>query len=152
MARGQGAGSLVAITAEGGPIFAVDGAGNIYKGEGCFGNLQPFARIRQVPACHTPTCMGSWNNGSGPGLAPDLSRGMRLHAVGDVLAVPQRRRPLADEARGIDPVSHRTRVQGENRAETSGVHVLGALLCSPFYLRGAGFSGSLRRQPWRVRP
>ena len=36
MARGQGAGSLVAITAEGGPIFAVDGAGNIYKGEGCF--------------------------------------------------------------------------------------------------------------------
>ncbi len=63
IARGQGAGSLVAITAEGGPIFAVDGAGNIYKGEGCFGNLEPFARVGQIPGEHAPTCIGSWNNG-----------------------------------------------------------------------------------------
>jgi hypothetical protein len=62
-ARGQGVGSLVAITAEIGPIFAVDAAGNIYKGEGCYGNLQPFARIGQIPGGHTPTCIGSWNNG-----------------------------------------------------------------------------------------
>jgi hypothetical protein len=58
-ARGQGVGSLAAITANGGPIFAVDAAGNIYKGS-C---NEPFARIGQIPAGHTPTCMGGWSNG-----------------------------------------------------------------------------------------
>jgi hypothetical protein len=62
-ARGQSAGSLVAIDANGGSIFAVDGAGSIYSGEGCFGNLRPFVRIGQLPAGSTPTCMGAWNNG-----------------------------------------------------------------------------------------
>lgn len=63
-ARGQGAGSLVALEAAGaGTIFAVDAAGSIYSGEGCFGNLKPFARIGQIPAGRTPTCMGAWSNG-----------------------------------------------------------------------------------------
>src|SRR5262245_66062141 len=62
-ARGQSAGNLVALDANGGPIFAVDAAGNIYSGEGCFGNLRPFVRIGQLPAGRTPTCMGSWYNG-----------------------------------------------------------------------------------------
>lgn len=62
-AHGQGAGSLVAITAAGGPVFAVDAAGGIYSGEGCFGNLRPFSRIGQLPAGATPTCISSWSNG-----------------------------------------------------------------------------------------
>ena len=61
-ARGQGAGSLVALTAEGGPIFAVDAAGRIYSAGSSGGNLQ-YARIGKIPAGHTPTCMGGWNNG-----------------------------------------------------------------------------------------
>jgi len=30
-------------------IFAVDGDGAIYAGEGCFGNLRPFAKVGQLP-------------------------------------------------------------------------------------------------------
>lgn len=62
-ARGQGANTLVALIGTG-PIFAVDGQGFIYSGEGCFGNLRPFSRVGQLPSgAATPTCMGDWSNG-----------------------------------------------------------------------------------------
>ncbi|HEV2104972.1 MAG TPA: hypothetical protein VGU27_04520 [Candidatus Eisenbacteria bacterium] len=59
-ARGQGASALVAMTAEAGPVFAVDSAGNIYRSDGC---QAPFVAIGRIPAGHSPTCMGAWSNG-----------------------------------------------------------------------------------------
>jgi hypothetical protein len=66
-AQGQSTGSLVAIciasTGSGDAVFGVDGAGTIYAGQGCWGNLRPFTRIGQLPGGSAPTCMTSWSNG-----------------------------------------------------------------------------------------
>lgn len=62
-ATAQAGGQLAAI-AVGGALFGVDQDGGLYSGEGCFGTNRPFARVGELPAGRTPTCMASLNNGA----------------------------------------------------------------------------------------
>jgi hypothetical protein len=58
-AHGQGVGTLVAMIpySQSNPIIAVDAAGGIYYGPGCFGPQRPFTRVGQLPSGAIPTCM-----------------------------------------------------------------------------------------------
>jgi hypothetical protein len=66
-ARGQGTGSLIAVcdanTPTGLKLFAVDGGGVIYAGDGCFGSNGPLSRIGELPRGRKPTCMATIGQG-----------------------------------------------------------------------------------------